>query len=434
MHQSPVHVVSFGITALLLCVGAGFCANWFKAKTLAEPVQKVDVATASKNSSAFLAVARRLDYRFSFRWDISVKNGQASAGVFKYGGSGCGAGNHKCSCNNPHGKFLMAGQGTSGTATGLEFMCENVQFTFKNARDPDRSKVTCNFHIDMPYSIFSITTNNLKADCTPDWLAMIYRDQIFYDDETDLDFPAVDNEKNWKGVSPWCDACDLGSLVIDLKPQYRLPPLPDYTESTGSWELVGSGGTFAFEESVESSRTLSRADASSVANSIAVSAQWEKSIMGSKLTLGAQYTNAWTDTITKTFSDTDGTATRTLCTTVTCPGAIYQWNIRSTSNDAAAGPPVTVKTCHFVCQESTAPIHSPQCPLGWCNRNYFGDQHHLHGKSKVFQCPCCLEPFQETDSECSYQPKSREPWLSAPYTKRERDINHYVINPDHEVR
>jgi len=147
MHQSAVHVVSFGITALLLCVGTGFCANWFKAKTLTEPVPQVDVATASKNSSAFLAVARRLDYSMSFRWDISVKNGEATAGEFKYGGSGCGVDDHKCSCNNPHGKFLMAGQGSSGTSTGLEFMCNNVQFTFKNALDPDRSKVTCNFHI-----------------------------------------------------------------------------------------------------------------------------------------------------------------------------------------------------------------------------------------------------------------------------------------------
>lgn len=279
--------------------------------------------------------------------------------------------------------------------------------------------------------------NSLKADCTPDWLAMIYHDHIFYDDETD--FPDVDKEKNWKAMKrephDECDACDLGNLVIDLKPQYRLPPLPDYTESTGSWELVGSGGTFAFEEAVISSRTLSRADASSVANSIAVSAQWEKS-MGdiSKVTLGFEYTHTWTDTITNTFEETDGTATRQLCTSVTCPGAIYQWHIRSTSNDAAAGPPVTVKTCHFVCQESSALIHLPQCPLGWCNRNYFGDQHDLHGKSKVFQCPCCLEPFQEAGLECSYRTKSRKPWLSAPYTKRERDVNNYVINPDHEVR
>ena len=408
--------------ALLLCAMAG--AVWFfKAPSEIKPVRK-----ALKSQFLVGNVTRRLDGDMYFKWEIKVQNGRASSGNLEVD-YGCGGDDQKCHCNNPHGDFLMEGRGTSGSATGLVFQCTNVEFTFENAGDPDYKKVRCDFHVDLPY-VKVFESNSLKVSCTPDWLAVQTHGEgeIFYDENSGKPFPNLNGDGEWTSF-PFVrnqDYVDMGTTVIELKPKYRMVPLPKYTDSTGSWVLVASGGTHTIEESVQSSRTLSRADAESVAHSVSVSMQFEMGGHegGPKVSVGSENSNSWAETITNTFSHTEGTSTRKACTSVTCAGGIFQWTIESTSDDAKAGPPVTTRTCHFVCQESPAASHKPPCTLGWCNRNYFGDQHQLHSRSKAFQCPCCRAGYEKPSFECSYGPKG-SPRLTGPYIKEP-----FVVNPD----
>ena len=81
---------------------------------------------------------------------------------FAYGGSGCGSGNDKCQCTLSvggekvgkdtaiAGQLLMKGQGSSNTATGLDFYCF---FTVGGS--------TCSVHIDIPL----VGTNHLTCVC-----------------------------------------------------------------------------------------------------------------------------------------------------------------------------------------------------------------------------------------------------------------------------
>ena len=65
-------------------------------------------------------------------------------------GSGCGADNQKCSCTDFVGGFLMIGEGTDGTATGLTFAC-----AFSVDGNP------CTLYIDIPY----VEHNTLTWEC-----------------------------------------------------------------------------------------------------------------------------------------------------------------------------------------------------------------------------------------------------------------------------
>lgn len=76
------------------------------------------------------------DNRFIYEGNMHENHG---------GGSGCGTNNYKCNCTSSGSEFLMKGQGTSWSVTGLIFSC-SFKILF-----PDKS-CTCRYHIHIPYS------------------------------------------------------------------------------------------------------------------------------------------------------------------------------------------------------------------------------------------------------------------------------------------
>ncbi|CAE8581343.1 unnamed protein product [Polarella glacialis] len=353
-----------------------------------------------------LSAARHLSDSFKFLWSIAVKDGTATTGTVTDQKNGCGKHYQKCHCDNPQNVFTMKGRGTSGTATGLDFTCEGVVFHFNNARSPDRNKVTCTIRTQMPVW----GANHLHVSCDSTWIAV----QV-----NGSPFPDVTEGGTWKDPpADWihCKDCNFPQVVIDLAQSERQGPLPEYTAATGFWKLAGSGGTMQVSQSVTSSRTLSRSDAESVSNSVTMSVGFESGGTGTKMSLGLEYGHTWGDVITSTFSETDGTVKTRSCSSISCPGGYFQWYVRSTSDDDKDGPAVTTQSCNFICQEGAGEAYAPMCPLGWCNRNYWGDSGSTSSKSKNYQCPCCLPGFQYPEFECRYD-SSGEPLAKGPYTK-----------------
>jgi len=77
-----------------------------------------------------------------------------SAPQMIYGGSGCGGSdNEKCTCDlSSAGDLVMKGEGTTSTATGLDFKC---RFQV--------SDTSCSIHVSMPYS--GLDVNHLYCQC-----------------------------------------------------------------------------------------------------------------------------------------------------------------------------------------------------------------------------------------------------------------------------
>ena len=124
------------------------------------------IAPASLAVLAIFNVASTLaDADFKVDYHVKPIGAVISDPKFVYGGSGCRptpptlvvaaaaarAPDNRCHCKlSAAGELLMKGQGTSFTATGLDFSCS---FTVGGS--------TCSVHVDIPY----IGTNHLNCDC-----------------------------------------------------------------------------------------------------------------------------------------------------------------------------------------------------------------------------------------------------------------------------
>ena len=118
------------------------------------------IAPASLAVLAIFNVASTLaDGDFKVDFTVEALGAVISGPTFVYGGSGCGSGNDKCHCTlSSAGELLMVGEGTEGTATGLDFSCDFYVQKFKS--DPG-SAVKCSVHVEIPYS----DSNSLTCDC-----------------------------------------------------------------------------------------------------------------------------------------------------------------------------------------------------------------------------------------------------------------------------
>jgi len=123
------------------------------------------IAPASLAVLAIFNVASTLaNGNFKVEYTLEGNGAVISDPRFSYGdGSGCGGSNAKCHCQVPSvganaGELLMVGQGTSGTATGLDFSC--IFFVLK-VGSPPGSAVQCSIHVDIPYT----GHNELTCEC-----------------------------------------------------------------------------------------------------------------------------------------------------------------------------------------------------------------------------------------------------------------------------
>merc|ERR1712048_327354 len=301
--------------------------------------------------------------------DIKVDEGRIKNQGKMVSSQGCGDWDDKCSCTWQGENWVrMQGAGTSGTWTGLYFCCNGVEFEFNNVLGTE-PLVKCNFCTQQPYS----GSNGLTVTCD-----RAYRFNI----------PAPPY-----GMPASCWHCKPPALVFKLSERFRQPRLPTYKESKGYWKFVGSGTAYHIEESVTSETTITEENTKSVEAALTQGAEFQVGTETSSATYKVETTRGWASSVSQTMSNMRSKGKTHSCGTQTCSGGVYQWFTDLTSDDEISGPKVTVGTCNFMCQEQDGPDYVPKCPMGSCNRNYWGDQGvggNKASNSDGYQCPCCL--------------------------------------------
>merc|ERR1712048_311752 len=157
--------------------------------------------------------------------------------------------------------------------------------------------------------------------------------------------------------------------------------------------MGGSGTAYHIEESVTSETTITEENTKSVEAALTQGAEFQVGTETSSATYKVETTRGWASSVSQTMSNMRSKGKTHSCGTQTCSGGVYQWFTDLTSDDEISGPKVTVGTCNFMCQEQDGPDYVPKCPMGSCNRNYWGDQGvggNKASNSDGYQCPCCL--------------------------------------------
>jgi hypothetical protein len=116
------------------------------------------------------------------------------------------------------------------------------------------------------------------------------------------------------------------------------------------------------------------------------------------------------DTVTKTWTDTQGGATSKTYST-SCSGTLYQWRVHSTRMNGVTTPmvDVTFDTFNTVCVPSTAPFgeSAPKCPAFYCaNPGSTGDN---------AGCSCCnSDDWTDNPAAANVCPTTAQPTTAQP--------------------
>jgi len=328
--------------------------------------------------------------------------------------SGCNSDWERCKChNNLDGSFVMRGQGSELTATGLTFQCNDVRFEFA-----DGNQCSCTLKAVMYYN--KPAKRQLEMSCTSGRLCFELVDQSGHSGQAQALTENINDigegaSQFWSPPAPqgkWRTAYNFW-VQAKSAPQISAPP----SVLAGGWVNRGSGvSSLQLSESVTSTSTHSLKEGDQISRSLEMGF---KSTFGfsagdSPLTLGAKanqsfelsvkttfgYQKTVEDTWTKTTS-----GTQTLTRKIECdPGSTYwQWAVNM-KNGAGQPWSAIFDSAHFVCTKGQA--NQPKCPYGEC----------CTGKNaKIDTCAYCKRPWCEAHSfaDCPWNdpkfPKSCPP-------------------------
>jgi len=311
---------------------------------------------------------------------------------------GCGRGNEKCFCEYSSDGFKMSGFGSENTMTGLTFTCSDVKYSMPG-HSPDTC--TCTYRVSMYYyghgRIFEPRCDSAPCYKFVDNSSMPQnggsgnvQDLERFNDPGGT---GPDEATKW-GFSIQADA--LGSVVPPVPP---VPKKPDVV--LGGWKAVASGAGLSIKQSVTWSSTQTKASSKEVAEAITAGSKFSFSstesvvvpeVGGGDTTQGVEVslssTTSWRNTITDTFSSTNGGTKEVTCTPIACPsGTSYQWQASVEKLDKWGA---LFSSCFFVCMPNQG--QHPKCPYGTCCTSKSGDQ-----------CSnCTVQWCSESDPDCPF--------------------------------
>jgi len=278
---------------------------------------------------------------------------------------GCGSNNHKCTCSVTSGtgatEFVMDGEGTCGTWTGLEYECNQVRLEIPDAVAGCQI-ITMDFHARIGHNAAnSVVTKVSPAHCHEVVTAtQVSRVRPF------------DNfiNQGQKNYSP--------EVTLGLSEAGKVHVV-DYASAIMDYVMVASGAEYTLTTSVTHSTTNSVANTDTLTTALTAGLSFQ---VGDAATSGVAVTgsvsNTWTttNTFTHTYTQTVELGQTETCRAPYCRGGIYQ--LRATYLAEDGSDSLEVRPCVFECTE--LPSLRPMCPWPLC-----GDDH----------CTCCVSAWIE---------------------------------------
>lgn len=283
---------------------------------------------------------------------------------------GCGSGNLKCSCTYNDLGLAMEGYGTTGSATALDFWCSDVKFSIPGQ---DLESCTCRIGGALDYygkgRRFDLTCNPRQCFSLSD-----------NGKGTVWDLYNLFNNPNGDDRTPgWKD----WEYNIKANPTGQLKP-KSFPKIKGAWVPVASSAGIAFEESIHWDSTDEKVTSSDFEKSISAGAEFS---FGSYASVKSDIQSSWKESLTSTFSKTNGGTEQINCNPFNCDGSLYQWQIDVTGLDNKWGG--LFSSCLFACTENQA---VPKCPFGTCCTN-----------DKANSCQqCASEWCDPSDPKCPF--------------------------------